>query len=305
MNLDLKKGLIFLLLTLFLFACEKDDNSKNTDNDLNEPIITESGSININALRRVNPNFKLENLAANGTSAIELLTDSKYKSITLEILSVEGFEPSEFAKQTLLDFIGARLNKPNGVKVIERSINSPGIDKYDVQNVFSEVEVINRTQFSNGSDLAIFVYFADKDNKGTNFEKDMNSAILGTAYLNTSFVIYKETINKIAANNASDIQNIEAGTLNHEFCHLLGLVNGPETPMSKDQGDHEDFERDSDGVIVNDTNGKPKGNNHCDVEFCLMEANARLIRDMMGRGDLPILELDPKCIKDLQAIGGK
>lgn len=305
MNIFLKKVLVILLLLTTVFSCEEDDSStserENETTNSAGPIITENGDINLGAVKKANPNFKNENLRPNGAAAVDLLTDTTYKSLTLEIVSVKGFEPSILAKQTILGFIEERLNKPGGVKIIEKSIDAPGVDNYNVQTVFSKIEVQNRTQFSTDSDLAVFIFFADKDNEDSKIGEDMSSVILGTAYLNTSFVVYKETINKITKNNASDIQNIESATLNHEFCHLLGLVNSP-TEM---QEDHEAFEIDDEGNTVTDDSGMPKGNSHCDVEFCLMEANARLIRDMMGAGQLPILKLDPLCIKDLQAIGGK
>jgi len=288
MNISFKKVIFSLFLISVFFSCQDDDNSPNEKRD----IITEEGNISIAALRDVNPNFSIENLAENGSSAVELLTDNQFKSITLEIVSVEGFAPSNFAKQTLLDFIEARLHKPNGVRIIEKSIPSPNIDNYSIQTVFGEIEAKNRTQFNTDSDLAIFVFFADEDNEDSSFDENMSSIVLGTAYLNTSLVIYKKTLMTLTQNNLSDLQRIEAGTLTHEFCHLLGLVNGPETP---DIEDHESEEIDDDGNIA--------GNNHCNVLGCLMESEARFVRDMMG--SLEVLQLDPLCIQDLQAIGGK
>jgi hypothetical protein len=72
---------------------------------------------------------------------------------------------------------------------------------------------------------------------------------------------------------------------NHEFGHLMGLVNLG-TPL---QSAHEDANSD----------------NHCNVDGCLMffEINGGNVLDMMNMTAIP--ELDPQCIADLQANGGK
>lgn len=259
---------------------------------LNPNIITENGNININAVRAVNPNFSLQNLSANGDAALELLNDDEFRSLTMQVVSVRGSEPSDFAKQTLLDFIEARLNKPDGVTIVETLIDSPNVDSYSIERIFADIEVEHRTQFNRGSNLTIFIFFADADNENTNFQGTNPSIILGTAYLNTSFVIYKSTLERLTRNAPAALPRIETTTLIHELCHLMGLVNTSEVPQ---QTEHED-------TVVND-DGEEVGNNHCNVPFCLMEATARLIPDMMG--SIEVLQLDPLCIQDLQAAGGR
>ena len=74
--------------------------------------------------------------------------------------------------------------------------------------------------------------------------------------------------------------------MNHEFGHILGLVNNG-TPV---QSDHHDT-----------ANGA-----HCDVEDCLMYWQAETsggLGDLVGMSSPP--PLDPQCIDDLQANGGK
>jgi len=189
MNQFLKKIFFLLALITIIIACEKDDSpTQNTQNsNSNGAIINEEGNINVAALQRVNPNFKLEHLMENGAFAIELLNDFQYKSLTIEIVSVKGFEPSDVSKQNLLKFIDDRLNKPGGVKVVEKSIDSPGIESYDVQSVFGEIEAKHRTQFNSGTDLAIFIFFADQDDKKSDFSSNMSSVNIAM-YL---FVLWK------------------------------------------------------------------------------------------------------------------
>ncbi len=303
MNTIFKKVFFSIVLALTIIGCESDDNSTLTNNRGNEreqeiipntsgPVIDTNGNINLASLRRVNPNFNLANLNELGSSARDLTTDNQFKSITLEIVSVEGFEPSEFAKQNLIQFISDRLNKPDGVTIVEQTIPAPDVEEYTVQTVFEQVEAPNRTQFNTEDNLAVFIFFADRDDEQTEFSDRFSSVILGTAYLNTSFVIYESTLIRFTGNNTSDLERVEAGTLNHEFCHLLGLVNSEFTP---EQEAHESQAENEDGEL--------EGNRHCDVPFCLMEASARLARDMMN--NVNVLQLDPLCIQDLRAIGGK
>lgn len=284
---------ILSILIIVLYGCENEDTSRRPiGNDIDTPVIDEEGNINLNALQRVNPNFGMENLMQLGASATDLVMDNQFKSITLEIVSVLGFEPTEFAKQNLIQFIEDRLNKPGGVNIIEKTIEAPNVESYNVETIFGEIEAPNRTAFTTADDLAIFIFFADRDDEQTEFTSGESQIILGTAYLNTSFVIYQNTLNRLAGNDPTDIERVQAGTLNHEFCHLLGLVNSEFTPQ---QQPHEE--------MIENENGELEGNRHCNVRFCLMEATARLTTDMMN--NINLLQLDPLCIEDLRAIGGK
>lgn len=291
MTTQIKKICLLLMFLLAVIGCQSDDSARPITNN-NAPVIDEDGNINLNALNRVNPNFRMENLNQLGASAVDLASSDQYKSVTLEVVSVEGFEPSAFAKQNLIQFIEDRLNKPNGVTVVEQTIPPLGVDSYTVETIFGEVEAVHRTQFSIGDNLAIFIFFADQDDEQTEFTNRESNFILGTAYLNTSFVIYESTLRTLTGNNPNDLERVQAGTLTHEFCHLLGLVNSDFTPQ---QQPHED--------MVEDENGELEGNRHCDVRFCLMEATARFTTDMMN--NINVLQLDPLCIEDLRAIGGK
>lgn len=279
------------MFLLAVIGCQSDDSARPITNN-NAPVIDEDGNINLNALNRVNPNFRMENLNQLGASAVDLASSDQYKSVTLEVVSVEGFEPSAFAKQNLIQFIEDRLNKPNGITVVEQTIPPLGVDSYTIETIFGEVEAVHRTQFSIDDNLAIFIFFADQDDEQTEFTNRESNFILGTAYLNTSFVIYESTLRTLTGNNPNDLERVQAGTLTHEFCHLLGLVNSDFTPQ---QQPHED--------MVEDENGELEGNRHCDVRFCLMEATARFTTDMMN--NINVLQLDPLCIEDLRAIGGK
>ena len=101
--------------------------------------------------------------------------------------------------------------------------------------------------------------------------------------------------------------DVESATLNHEFGHLFGLVNIGSPAVN----DHEDIQLDENGDPVLDGGGNPVGNNHCDVDGCLMRAELQfgvgimgMLESMAAKG-LAIPTLDPECILDLQANGGR
>ena len=123
-----------------------------------------------------------------------------------------------------------------------------------------------------------------------NGEYDKNTSsgkVLGVAYRNTSFVIFEETIKSFSTGVLAPSQfTLESVVINHEFGHILGLVN----VGSAMQNNHQDV-----------AHGK-----HCSEEDCLMfwtaETGEGLV-NMLSCGSVP--NLDSQCIADLQANGGK
>jgi hypothetical protein len=88
------------------------------------------------------------------------------------------------------------------------------------------------------------------------------------------------------------IEDVETATLNHEFGHLLGLVNLG-TPTVND---HED----------------PNNTHHCDTQGCLMRAELQfgggllsMMTSRVSKGSAAVPGLDSECILDLQANGGR
>ena len=255
------KSIVAILLTSSLFiACEEDTQTTPT-------------------------NPRILNLQTTGDSANELLSAKAYTSLTLELVSVKGFEPTDQAVDNFVDFIEARTFKPGGVKLIERSIDSPNEESLTIEEV-DELEKKNRTEYSDATNHAIYVYFADAENKKTadsrNNPGGEREIILGTAYRNTSMVIYEKTLRDITRTRPNSLANTETSILNHEFGHLLGLVN----LGTRMQTPHEAL-------------GDEKG--HCNVEGCLMQANFQAA--MLNSNT--VLELDPLCIQDLQGNGGR
>jgi hypothetical protein len=114
-------------------------------------------------------------------------------------------------------------------------------------------------------------------------------------------VIYEKTIRTLANKSILvSIEDVEIATLNHEFGHLLGLVNLSSTSVN----DHEGTTTDEDGEEI--------GDNHCTVEGCLMRAELqfgggmkKMLEKNASKGIVTTPDLDSECILDLQANGGR
>ena len=258
----MKKVLTLLTIGLFLSvtSCSKEDDP--IDNSV-----------------AVNP---ITNKQQTGSSSNDLLSDKKFKSMVIEVVYVTGFEPSNAAINNFVSFLTARTYKPNGISVIKRSIPPPGNSPYTNEEIVS-IEDANRTKYNTSDQIAVWAFFADgKSSKDTD-----TSVILGTAYRNTSFVIYEQTIQNLSNSPFEPNRSLlETTVITHEFGHILGLTNLG-TAL---QSNHEDA-------------AHPK---HCIEKTCLMYWSSETgggISNMVSSGAAP--QLDAQCIADLRANGGK
>lgn len=257
---DLKKLLILFVSVGFIFSCTVDDPDNSN-------------------------NSKSANLKSLGASAQDLLTDSDFTSMKIEMVYVEGNRPTDQAISLFKEFLMDRIYKPDGINFVLRSVPSSGKAPFAIEEI-AEIERKERTAYNVGDEIAIWIYFADGSN-----ENDTNSkVVLGSAFRNTSMVIYEKTIREFASrNNAPDRGIIEASTLNHEFGHLFGLVDLGIEPVS----DHEYVDEDGNG-------------GHCTTSGCLMNAEIEFgsgVVDLINGNGVP--GLDQACIDDLQSVGGK
>lgn len=256
------KKIALVILIMTFVACSKDNDVDNTNNN--------TGS---NAIANQQP---------VGTSANDLLADDTFASMIIEVAYIDGYEPSQASINNLVAFLEARTYKPNGITVETRSIVSTQNTPYTNQDIVA-IEDANRTKFNTANRIAIWAFFAD----GESASNSNSGVVLGTAYRNTSFVIYEETIHGLSDNPLEPSRSLlETTVITHEFGHLLGLTN-----LGSDlQSNHEDASH-------------PK---HCNVESCLMYWAAETgsgIGNMISNGSAP--QLDAQCIADLQANGGK
>jgi hypothetical protein len=214
---------------------------------------------------------------STGASARDLLTDSLYTSLTIEVQYMQGYQPDAPALDQLRSFLEALLNKPAGISVTLSQIPSSGTDPLSMDDI-RNIEKQYRTRYANGSELDVYVLYADAG--------FTDNSVLGVSYLNTSVCLFGKTI----ADNSGGIgqanrATLTATVLEHEMGHLLGLVNNG-TPMKTP---HEDQTHPA----------------HCNNKDCLMYYAAETT-DILGfliAGGAPTL--DANCRNDLRANGGK
>ncbi|WP_027137060.1 membrane metalloprotease [Gaetbulibacter saemankumensis] len=254
----MKLKLALILTAVFLsFSCSQDTTTDSKQNIVN-------------------------NRQTTGSSANDILSDNTFKSLVIELVYVEGFQPRQASIDNFVTFLTNHTYKPNGIDVQVRSIPSLGTETYSTEDI-ADIERENRTQYNTKDKLAIWAFFTD----GKSDKDESNSVVLGTAYWNTSFVIFEETIQGLSNSPIEPSRSLlESTVINHELGHLLGLTN-----LGTDmQTDHEDTNH-------------PK---HCNDEDCLMywEAeSAAAISNLSNTSTPP--PLDAQCLADLKANGGK
>lgn len=243
-----------LLLSIFMLSCGSSNSGSNGD---------ENG---------------FSRKQGVGESSNQFLASSEYTSIFIEVDYVEGFRPTQSALNNLKAFLETRLNKPGGVTItLDDELAVPGNSPYTALET-ADLEDEFRNTFTEGENLAAYFLILDGE-----FEQEN---VLGFAYYNTSMALMGGTIAENTGGfNQPSRETVETAVLQHEFGHILGLVDNGTLALQ----DH-----------VDEENGA-----HCDVESCLMYFAVRtsgFMSNLMG-GNVP--ELDNQCIQDLQANGGK
>lgn len=213
-----------------------------------------------------------------GASANSFLSDEYYNRLTVEILYMPGYAPTEAAVNNLRSFLIDHLNKPLGIEVISRQIPSYNQQSYSTNDIIS-IESENREALNANQTIAASLIVLDG-------EFSDNNQVLGLAYKNTSTALFGATVfNNSGGLSQPTRSKLESTVMNHEFGHLLGLVNLG-TEMVNDHQDNE--------------NG-----NHCDNDECLMyyASETTEIASFLVGSDIPTL--DQNCRNDLIANGGK
>lgn len=215
---------------------------------------------------------------APGASAQDLLSAADFDRLVVQIQYVEGHPPTDQGLQHLQDFLSARLNKPAGIVIqTPEAIQIQSRATYSAEDVRA-LEEQHRSTFTEGTTLAAYFLFLDG-------EYSEASNVLGIAYNNTSMAIFAETI---AEHTGGPLQpsaaTVEGTVANHEFGHIMGLVNNG----SAMQTEHQD-----------EAHGP-----HCDNQQCLMYYAVRTTDFISNLLDgMP--DLDQNCVDDLRANGGR
>jgi len=231
--------------------------------------------------------FKAENRKGLGSSATDLLSSDSFNSMTVEFVYSAGFRPEQATIDNFITFLSDRVSKPGGINFEETMIEAPQGFPYTTSEI-REIEDDTRTQYTVDDNVAVYIFFSNG-----NSDNDTDTSVtLGTAYQNTSIVLFEKTIREIAQQQNIDRSLLESTTLHHEFGHLFSLVNIQNDDIHTD---HEDT-----------NNAK-----HCVVEDCLMffETRSTTRQEVQrymsrSRAEIPTFDVD-LCIEDLQAKGGK
>ena len=211
-----------------------------------------------------------------GESASDLLSSATYTTLKIEIQYLPGYAPDEAAINHLTNMLGGILNKSEITVSMKEILVSYG-PTFSTNDLLA-IERTNRTAFTHGSEMAVYVLYTNGNSTDPN--------TLGVAYRNTSVAVFGKKIHdNSGALGQPSRTKLEATVLEHEMGHLVGLVNLG-SPM---QTSHEDASH----------------SKHCNNSNCLMYYAAET-SDILGfliTGNIPTLDAD--CRTDIKANGGK
>jgi hypothetical protein len=247
----MKKIVSFLGLILFLFSCKKENNTN--------PEILPNGYSD----------------QALGKSANDLLSATKYTTLNIQVQYMPGYELDATTITNLTAYLGGLCNKPGGINITQSQIAADS-NTFIVDSA-AIIERKNRTAYTSGNTIAVYILVTD------GFDTSLST--LGFAYRNTSICLFGKDIftNSGGFGQVSRVA-LESSVLEHEFGHLMGLVNLG-TPMQ---------------VFHQDT----AHGNHCNNVHCLMYYAMDTHAALPGMSNtIPLL--DSNCLNDLRANGGK
>jgi hypothetical protein len=211
----------------------------------------------------------------------DFLSAQKYDKLIVEVQYVNGYQPTSSTISNLNSFLQSLLNKPGGIEIKLNSINAPGKTMYSLEDI-QRIERQNRVNSTSGSTLAAYFFMCD----GDYFQNTANGKILGIAYGNTSMVIFEKTIRDYSGGITQPSNTtLESTVIEHEFGHILGLVNNGTRMITN----HQDV-----------PNGRHCNNNNCLMYYATETSN--IVANLLGN-NIPVF--DANCLADLKANGSK
>lgn len=252
----LRSTLALLFVILIVLSCS--DQPTQTDNGTNG-----NGGAN----------SEFNHTAAPGSSNEAFILDRDFDELIVEIQYMPETRPSTDAINNLKLFLETHLDKASVTILEPEEIPSGNQESYsdsDVRNLEAE----NRQHFTDDRTLASYALFLDGEFSQGN--------VLGIAYYNTSTAYFAPTIRSISGGIGPSRSTIETTVFNHEYGHLMGLVNNG-TDMVEDHHDHE--------------NGA-----HCTEQECLMYFSVNTTDFFANLFGDSIPELDEFCLMDIENL---
>lgn len=202
------------------------------------------------------------------------LNDDRYDELIIEYSYVQGFPPSDFARETLLSTIEEICHKDSVVETKNEMIpQRPGRNRYDRDGVEDMLEEYRGNERGEGT-MVLYVLYLDG-------EWSDKPNVLGLSFGGQNIVIFKHTIITVTQRSPNlDVEVVESSVLVHEFGHILGLVG-----IGYDS-EHEDKEH----------------KHHCDESqgSCVMSYTVEI---RVGEdSEPPPLEFCTLCMDDLELI---
>ncbi len=217
---------------------------------------------------------------APGDSNKDLVTDQDFENLIIEVQYMPGTEPEDESLDNLVAFLSEHLQKSD-ISILEpQQINSLNQNYYTTEEL-QEIEEQNREVYSNESTLAVYLLFVDGTFFGEEFEDPTR---LGISTYNTSTAYFGETIDRISGPLQFDPSKVlvESNTMQHQFGHLMGLVN-----LTAEMVDgHQDT---------------PNGF-HCTIQECLMHFRVNSTEYFSTQFNEAVPALDDFCFEDLNAL---
>ena len=129
---------VVIFSAITVVGCKKDD-----DSDITDPPNTANSA----------------NQQPLGTSANDLLSSDNFTSLRLEIAYPDGFRPTQETIDLIDDFLEARLDKPDGITIVESVINPSQTPPYTINEIVA-IEDEHRTVFNQGDEIGVYVFFS-------------------------------------------------------------------------------------------------------------------------------------------------
>lgn len=248
----MKRYIAVACIVLVYASCSKNDNNGSSSN----------GS--------------LSNKLGVGTSARDFLSGSVFSTVNVQVQYCPGMQLQQSSLNNLSAFLQAHLNKTGGITITQVPVPSIAKATVGVTDITS-FEDAHRTLFSSGSSIAVCILVVDAGYTTT--------GVAGIAYRNTSIAVMGKSVQAASGGFGQPSRvKMESTVLEHEFGHLLGLVNngiGMVTPHADDTH-------------------KP----HCTNKNCLMYYEIES-GGLTSQLDNSVPALDANCENDLKSAGGK